>query len=56
MAGHARRTVRKFRIVNAAKLPDHLKKPDEVKIGGMVRSLGIASAIHGVLEVWEESC
>lgn len=49
-----RRTVKKFRIVNAAIIPKEFLKPDEVKIGGVVRSMGLAASIPGV-EVWEEN-
>ena len=52
--GHVRRTITKFRIVNEKLIPREYLKPDEVKINGVVRSLGLSANIPGV-EVYEES-
>lgn len=48
-----RRMVPKFRIVNEALIPRQYLKPDEVKIGGVIRSLKGAANIPGV-EFYEE--
>lgn len=53
VAGHSRRPVPKFRIVDASKLPRQYLSPDEKKIGGVVRSLKAAHGIPGV-EYYEE--
>lgn len=47
------RTVWKFRIVNESALPRAYMKPDEVKIGGVVRSMKGATNIPGI-EAYEE--
>ena len=50
-----RRKVTKFRILDAAKVNRQFLTPDEVKIGGVVRSLGKAAAdLVGGIEVYEE--
>jgi hypothetical protein len=49
-----RRTVAKFEIVDASKIPRQYLKPDEVAIGGVVRSLKMSAQIPGV-RVWEET-
>ena len=49
-----RRTVAKFEIVDASKIPRQYLKPDEVAIGGVVRSLKMNAQIPGV-RVWEET-
>ena len=53
--GPVYRTIWKFRIMNAALIPREYLIPDEVKIGGVVRSLKAAVSIPGV-EVYEERC
>ena len=47
------RTVWKFRIKNPAIIPHEYMKPDEVKIGGVVRALKKSTNIPGI-EVYEE--
>ena len=53
VAGHVRRMVPKFRIKNEAAVPRQFLKVDEVKVGGVVRSLKAAHGIPGV-EFYEE--
>lgn len=53
VTGIATRKVWRFRIVDAAKVPDQYKVIDEKKIGGVVRALKGDTSIPGV-EVWEE--
>ena len=43
-----RRMVPKFRITNEALIPRQYLKPDDVKIGGVIRSLRGAANIPGV--------
>lgn len=54
VSGISTRTVWKFRVVDAAKVPDKYKLVDEKKIGGVVRALKGDTDIEGI-EVWEES-
>ena len=53
--GPVYRTIWKFRIVNEALIPRQFMMPNEVKIGGVVRSLKKESNISGI-EVYEERC
>jgi hypothetical protein len=53
--GPVYRTIWKFRIKNADLIPREYLIPDEVKIGGLVRSMKSATSISGV-EVYEERC
>lgn len=53
VAGHTRRTIPKYRIVNESLIPRQYLKPDEVKIGGVIRSLKAAAQIPGV-QYYEE--
>lgn len=53
IAGHSRRVIPKFRIVNAALIPRQYLIPNEVAIGGVIRSLRSAAYIPGV-EYYEE--
>lgn len=48
IAGHVRRVIPKFRIVNEALIPRQYLTPDEKKIGGVIRSLKSAANIPGV--------
>lgn len=54
VSGVQTRTVWRFRVVDASKVPDKYKVVDEKKIGGVVRALKGDTEIPGV-EVWEES-
>ena len=55
--GHVRRTVKRFRTVNLAAIKPLYLMPDEVKIGGVVRSLGkAAEVVVGGIEVYEVVC
>lgn len=54
VSGVQTRTVWRFRVVDASKVPDKYKVVDEKKVGGVVRSLKGDTEIPGV-EVWEES-
>ena len=48
------RTIKKFRITNPALIKREFLCPDEVKIGGVVRSLGVsATQVVGGIEVYE---
>lgn len=49
------RTIWKYRITDASKLPREFLVPDEVKIGGVVRSLKGSTNIPGV-EAYETKC
>ena len=53
--GPVYRTIWKFRIMNAALIPREYLMPDEVKIGGIVRSMKSAVSIPGI-EAYEERC
>lgn len=53
--GPVYRTVKKFRIVNESLIPRQYMIPDMVKIGGVVRALGLSANITGV-EIYEERC
>jgi hypothetical protein len=53
--GPTYRTVWKFRITNASKVPDQYKNVDEVKVGQVVRALKNQTNIPGI-EVYEERC
>jgi hypothetical protein len=53
IAGFAKRTIWRFRIVNPELVPREYLSPDELKIGGVVRSLKGATKIPGV-QVYEE--
>jgi len=48
VSGASTRTVWKFKIVDAAKIPREYLAVDEVKIGGVVRAMKGATAIPGV--------
>lgn len=48
-----RRKIMKFEVTNEALLPRQYLSPDQVKIGGVVRSLGEAANIPGV-RIWTE--
>lgn len=54
VGGISTRSVWRFRVVDAAKVPDKYKLIDEKKIGGVVRALKGDTEIPGI-EVWEES-
>ena len=51
--GVAMRSIWKFRIVDAAKIPREYLVPDEVKIGAIVRAMKGEGAIEGI-EMYEE--
>lgn len=51
--GHTRRMVNKYRVVNEALVPRQYLKLDDSKIGGVVRSLGLAANIPGI-SVYQE--
>lgn len=51
--GVAMRSIWKFRIVDAAKIPREFLIPDEVKIGAIVRAMKGEGAIEGI-EMYEE--
>jgi hypothetical protein len=53
--GPTYRTVWKFKITNASKVPDQYKIVDEVKVGQVVRALKKQTNIPGI-EVYEERC
>ena len=53
-AGHSRRTITKFRIVNPSLLPRQFLTPNEKAIGGVGRALGLAANVPGV-EFYQES-
>ena len=54
VAGHTRRMVPKFRIINSAIIPRQYLMPNEVAIGGVIRSLKGAANIPGI-EYYEEA-
>lgn len=53
--GPVYRTIIKFRIINTSLIPRQYMKPDEVKIGQVVRALKREASIPGI-EVYEERC
>lgn len=51
------RKIKKFRIMDATLVKREFLTPDEVKIGGVVRSMGkAAEALVGGIEVYEVAC